>query len=416
MEAPLTSAKLSLPRSLTPPHYLTEFMGAWFGIFPFQLADISGLIRAESEDEPPDIYNGWSGNITVPLPPFTMGKESSQVFVDAAFEKTKEMETSQNESVDQRASTYALESGTGCSVLGGLCTNETDFAGTLKRYFREIFPDIVLDASTSDIGMVNDELGVVSRHRPIRKGEKYVVMAGCVNGHREAPRHKYTSFLNPREYSFAITSMREDAQRVHNRTRHLNGLMDHLENLGHAAAPFVEGLSVELLPFQSQTVQWATEREQTPGGVNAFLWTKLPAVAQANTDLYFSPILEELTATKPKPARGGIIAEQMGLGKTVISLALILRNPAPPLPVSGTAISSINVTPAISLGAAFWDPDMYTRTSASKKKRGRIISRGTLVVVRCLMSRIALLKDECQSISHNANTSFFLRSCSAMCL
>jgi uncharacterized small protein (DUF1192 family) len=59
---------------------------------------------------------------------------------------------------------------------------------------------------------------------------------------------------------------------------------------------------------------------------------------------------------------------------------------------------------------------MYTRTSASKKKRGRIISRGTLVVVRCLMSRIALLKDECQSISHNANTSFFLRSCSAMCL
>jgi SNF2 family DNA or RNA helicase len=158
--------------------------------------------------------------------------------------------------------------------------------------------------------------------------------------------------------------------------------LDHLENLGHAAAPFVEGLAVELLPFQSQTVQWATEREQTPGGVNAFLWTKLPSVSQPNTDLYFSPILEELTVTKPMLARGGIIAEQMGLGKTVISLALILRNPAPPLPVSGTAIASINVTPAISAGAAFWDPDLYSRTSASKKKRGRIISRGTLVVVR----------------------------------
>jgi hypothetical protein len=134
--------------------------------------------------------------------------------------------------------------------------------------------------------------------------------------------------------------------------------------------------------FQSQTVHWATEREQTPGGVNAFLWIKVPSVAQPNWDLYFGPILTELTATKPKPARGGIIAEQIGLGKTVISLALILRNPAPILPVSGTTVSSINVTPAISSGAAFCDPDFYSRTSASKEKRGRIISRGTLVVVR----------------------------------
>jgi hypothetical protein len=394
MEAPLTSAKLSLPRAVASPPYLTEFKGAWFQIFPFQLADISGLIRAESADEPLDIYDG-RGKLTVPLPPFTMEKETSQVFVDAASEKTKEMEKIQNEFVDQRASTYALESGTGCSVLGGLCTNVTEFAGTLKRYFREIFPDIVLDASGSDLGMVNNELGVVSRHRPIRRGEKWVVTAGCVNAadhHRHSP-HKYDSFLSPKDYGFAITSMREDAKRVHNRTRHLNGLMDHLENLGHAAAPFVEGLAVELLPFQSQTVQWATEREQTPGGVNAFLWTKLPAVAQAHTDLYFNPILNELTATKPKPARGGIIAEQMGLGKTVISLALILRNPAPPLPVSGTAVSSINVAPAISSGAAFWDADLYTSTSASKKKRGRIISRGTLVVVSCWMSMIALLQD-----------------------
>jgi hypothetical protein len=116
--------------------------------------------------------------------------------------------------------------------------------------------------------------------------------------------------------------------------------------------------------------------KQTPRGVNAFLWTKLPSIAQSNTELYFSPILEDLTTTKPKPARGGIIAEQMGLGKIVISPALILRNPAPPLPVSGTALSSINATPAISSGAAFWDHDMYTRTSASKKKCGRMISRG----------------------------------------
>jgi SNF2 family DNA or RNA helicase len=226
----------------------------------------------------------------------------------------------------------------------------------------------------------------------MRKSEKWVVSDGCGNYITPARdlSHMYASILSGEEYPFAMTSMRKDAKRIHDKTKTLNGLMDHLENLGHAVAPFVEGLAVELLPFQSQTVQWATEREQTPGGVNAFLWTKLPSLAQPHTDLYFSPILEELTVTKPQLARGGIIAEQMGLGKTVISLALILRNPAPPLPVSGTAIASINVTPAISSGAAFWDPDLYSRTSASKKKRGQIISRGTLVVVRSWMSRIAM--------------------------
>jgi hypothetical protein len=397
MEAPVYSKKIKgekrrllPPRALTAPDHLTEFLGTWFGVFPFRLADISGLVRADSEDISPDIY-GWTGKLSVPLPPFSVEKKATQASVDAASKKKKEMGQAQNESVDQRESTYALAPGTGCSVLGGLCTNETDFAGTLKRYFREIFSDIVLHARSFDHGgraMVTKELGIVSCHRSMRRNEKWVVPAGCGN-HVNSPRNPhdmYGSFLSGEEYPFAMTSMREDAKHIHNKTKTLNGLMDHLENLGHAVAPFVEGLAVELLPFQSQTVQWATEREQTPGGVNAFLWTKLPSVAQPNTDLYFSPILEEFTVTKPKPARGGIIAEQMGLGKTVISLALILRNPAPPLPVSGTAIASINVTPAISAGAAFWDPDLYSRTSVSKKKRGRIVSRGTLVVVSCWRS------------------------------
>jgi hypothetical protein len=399
MEMPtVTNTKRLLPpRALTAPPNLTEFLGAWFGVFPFRLEDISGLVRADSEDISPDIY-GWAGKFSVPLPPFAVEKENTQGLVDAASKKKKEMGKAQNESVDQRASTYALASGTGCSVLGGLCTNETDFAGTLKRYFREIFSDIVLNANSFDRGeraMVTKELGIVSSHRSMRKTEKWVVSTGC-RDHIPPPydcSHLFRSCLSSEEYPFAMTSMRKDARRIYDKTRTMNGLLDHLENLGHAVAPFVEGLAVELLPFQSQTVQWATEREQTPGGVNAFLWTKLPSIFQPNTDLYFSPILEELTAAKPQLARGGIIAEQMGLGKTVISLALILRNPAPPLPVSGTAIAVINVTPAISSGAAFWDPDLYSRTSASKKKRGRIISRGTLVVVRCWMSRIALFHD-----------------------
>jgi hypothetical protein len=392
MEAPVYSKKVKFvkrvlmpPRTLTAPDHLTEFLGTWFGVFPFRLQDISGLVRADSDATPLDNFYNYSDKHSVPLPPFIIEKKATQDFADSASKKMKEMGKAQNESVDQRASTYTLASSSGCSGLGGLCTNETDFAGTLKRYFREIFSDILLDARPPDHDMLTNELGIVSCHRPMRRKEKWVVSTGCgnrVDSHRN-PHDMYGSFLSGEEYPFAMTSLRKDARRIRDKTGSLNGLVDHLENLGHAAAPFVEGLAVELLPFQSQTVQWATEREQTPGGVNAFLWTKLPSISQPNTDLYFSPILGELTVTKPKPARGGIIAEQMGLGKTVISLALILRNPAPPLPLSGSAIASINVTPAISSGAAFWDPDLYSRTSVTKKKRGRIISRGTLVVVRC---------------------------------
>jgi hypothetical protein len=87
-----------------------------------------------------------------------------------------------------------------------------------------------------------------------------------------------------------------------------------MENLGHAAAEFVEGLTIELLPFQSQTLEWAKEREQTPGGINSFLWPKLPLGNASDAELYFNPILGQLTDTKPPLSRGGIIAEQMGLG------------------------------------------------------------------------------------------------------
>jgi hypothetical protein len=377
---------------------LTQFLATWFGVVPFPLADVSGLIRADSE------ALAFRYQPSVPVPPFRL----REGILDAASKKKDEMAKIHNKIADQRAGTFALESGTGCSILGGLCTNETDFAGTLKRYLREILPDVLLDASKRlNLGLIEDGLGVVSRHRSMRKGEKFTIPFGC--GDEPAckdPIHTYDSFLSSKDYAFAVTSMKDDAKRIHDKTKTLNGLIDHLENLGHAPAPFVEGLAVELLPFQSQTVQWATEREQTPGGINVFLWTKLPSVAQPNTasvaqpntDLYFSPILEELTTTKPKLARGGIIAEQMGLGKTVISLAVILRNPAPPLPESGASVSSVNVTPAISSGAAFWDPDLYSRTCAKKnifsrsrfpvemKKRGSIISRGTLVVVRCWMT------------------------------
>jgi SNF2 family DNA or RNA helicase len=74
---------------------------------------------------------------------------------------------------------------------------------------------------------------------------------------------------------------------------------------------------------------------------------------------------------------------------------LILRNPAPVAPVSGSAITEIFATPNVTSGAAFWDPDLYARMSERKKKRGSIISRGTLVV--CNVSLVGQWMEEAKS-------------------
>jgi len=191
------------------------------------------------------------------------------------------------------------------------------------------------------------------------------------------------SFLSAEDHAVLLRTGK-DAADVQHQTSSLTGLMNHLENRGHAAAPFVEGLTVELLPFQLQSLQWAIERETTPGGLQSFFWTKLPSVEQPNTTVYYNPILGKLSTSKPNLVRGGIIAEQMGLGKTVISLALILQNPAPTLLACGSLATSITAQPSLAPGQPFWDPDLHSRTSGSKKKRGSILSRGTLVVVSAL--------------------------------
>jgi len=73
------------------------------------------------------------------------------------------------------------------------------------------------------------------------------------------------------------------------------------------------------------------------------LWVKV-----LGADLYFSPILDQfdpvydklMKRDTPLPMRrGGFIAEESGMGETVISLAVMITNTAPPLPKSGSLIS-----------------------------------------------------------------------------
>jgi SNF2 family DNA or RNA helicase len=156
-----------------------------------------------------------------------------------------------------------------------------------------------------------------------------------------------------------------------------------LEGIGHEKVDFVEGLNVELLDFQRQTLKWTLERENTPGGIQSYFWAKLPGVPDRKDDLYYNPIVQRFRKDKPRVVRGGFIAEEMGLGKTVISLALILKNPAPLLPESGKPVSELQSNRGVDTGRLNegWDKDPHKVDPTSNRKRGGILSRGTLVIV-----------------------------------
>ena len=318
------------------PIPIARFLGTWFGVLPLK-ATVTLSIKASKARAGYRTRNHVSGN--------------SFLQTDISDEEIQSF----NEEILASRDKLSLQSGSGSHILGGTCSSETSFDGTLLRLLEEIIPECVEKDGRVDYDDRDDSF-------------------------------TFDSIL-PFEAYKVVTCTRSEACQLCSQTSSLKGLLNHVENRGHPAAPFVEGLTVELLPFQSQSLQWALERETTPGGLQSFFWTKLPHVAQVNTDLYYHPILGKLSSTKPNLIRGGIIAEEQGLGKTVISLALILSNPAPATPVAGSPVASITPQPDLAPGSSFWDPDLYQRTSEGKPKRGNIVSRGTLVVVSICLAQ-----------------------------
>lgn len=68
------------------------------------------------------------------------------------------------------------------------------------------------------------------------------------------------------------------------------------------------------------------------------------------------------------------------MGKTVISLAVILNNPAPEWPLSGSHVSVLNTNKKAK--DTKWDQSLYLRTSTENYGKGSIICKGTLVICK----------------------------------
>ncbi|KZT58177.1 hypothetical protein CALCODRAFT_495268 [Calocera cornea HHB12733] len=106
-----------------------------------------------------------------------------------------------------------------------------------------------------------------------------------------------------------------------------------------------EKLDAHLLPFQRRSVAWLLQREGVPSagttsdGDKYFLWQRaVSPFIPPEQEIWFSPLLGSLLPVAPRDMAiepgadgiaGGMLSEEMGLGKTVECLGLILLNPPP---------------------------------------------------------------------------------------
>lgn len=109
----------------------------------------------------------------------------------------------------------------------------------------------------------------------------------------------------------------------------LPGLLHAAESTGYAVRdPQPRGLTVSMFEFQRSTLQWMLDRERGPS-LNEYFWERRAwkDAETAEECFYYFPDAGELRLEKPPHRTGGVLCEEMGLGKTVECLALILANP-----------------------------------------------------------------------------------------
>jgi gamma-glutamylcyclotransferase (GGCT)/AIG2-like uncharacterized protein YtfP len=158
----------------------------------------------------------------------------------------------------------------------------------------------------------------------------------------------------------------------------LAGLLKYAENDGYPVDDSdPDGLKVQMYEFQRSTYQWMLDQERDPGGLNRRFWEVW--VQEGGQPMYYFAEAGELRLQEPPLVSGGLLCEEMGLGKTVEILALILGNPK--MPETSLVSSSDKVSRgksksgdcSISLSNSFVEPDI-----SGKEK---IDTKATLIVV-----------------------------------
>ena len=194
-----------------------------------------------------------------------------------------------------------------------------------------------------------------------------------------------TSFLHREDWPLAQKNAAAEVYDSVEKLKKLNYVLSIAENKGHAPAPRPTGLKLELFDYQRQATGWCIERENVPNWKH--VWALLPysptggeqgpATPARKNNIYFSPALDKFTTSPPASGRGGFICEQMGMGKTIISLSLHLQNPAPLFPCSRMKSVYGKNTYIDKTGRGWGEME---KPESGNRHCGTIFSRGTLVI------------------------------------
>eukprot|EP00887_Chlorella_sp_A99_P003475 scaffold7.g3475.t1 len=109
--------------------------------------------------------------------------------------------------------------------------------------------------------------------------------------------------------------------------RSLAGLMEVMERGEMPAAQQPAGLTVTMRSHQLQSLKFMLDCERGEGGFRRHFW--LPLTAACGQRYWYSSLLGRAALDVPEQPWGGFCCEEMGLGKTIETLALVLANPAP---------------------------------------------------------------------------------------
>lgn len=119
----------------------------------------------------------------------------------------------------------------------------------------------------------------------------------------------------------------------------LSGLLRRAETAGYACLTDEQrgkvqaAVNVKLYPFQEQTVRWMIDKEDDQHSINQYFWEERgftrPIRGSRVDRFYYFPLAGELRLSKPPEVRGGMVTEEMGLGKTVEALALVAAQKSP---------------------------------------------------------------------------------------